>query len=94
MPSASVEDVKIVQDGNSLTIADSIKIIVSGQSPTRVKVSRSLPSSNKTEGDLGSWTFSDWFKLCSEKVVDLVEMKEKDSTRSPRSNKKVVGRNI
>ena len=37
---------------------------------------------------------SDWFKLCSEKVLDLVEMKEKDSIRSPRSNKKVVGRNI
>ena len=50
MPSASVDDVKIVQDGNSLTIGDSVKIVVSGQSPTRVKVSRSLPSSNKTEG--------------------------------------------
>ena len=47
MPPVSVDDVKISSNGNSVTIGDSVKIVVSGSSPTRVKVSRDNISSEQ-----------------------------------------------
>ena len=47
MPPVSVDDVKISSNGNSVTIGDSVKIVVSGSSPTRVKVSRDNMSSEQ-----------------------------------------------
>lgn len=51
MPPIALDDpgVRIVQEGNSLTIGDSVKIVVSGQSPTRVKVSRAASPDGKTD---------------------------------------------
>ena len=40
MPGELLDSVQISREGNSVTIGDSVKIVVSGQSPTRIKVSR------------------------------------------------------
>ena len=50
MPSIVLNEpgVKIVQDSTSLTIGDSVKIVVSGMSPTCVKVSKTVPPTDNT----------------------------------------------
>ena len=42
------EDVRIVQTGNTVTVDDSVKIVVNGQkSPSKVKVSKTKTASGK-----------------------------------------------
>ena len=49
MPPAEEDSVRVVQDGNTVTVADSVKIVVEGQkSPAKVNVSKTKTPSGKT----------------------------------------------
>ena len=43
--------VRIVQDSNSLTIGDSVRIVVSGLPPTCVKVSNTVPPPDNSDSE-------------------------------------------
>ena len=71
MPPVSLDDVKITSNGNTVTIGDSVKIVVSGtgQSPTKVKISRSPTPTNMTQDS---------------KTLDLTEQKERSKSPVPK----------
>ena len=49
MPPTEEDSVRVVQAGNTVTVADSVKIVVEGQkSPTKVNVSKTKTPSGKT----------------------------------------------
>ena len=49
MPPTEEDSVRVVQAGNSVTVADSVKIVVEGQkSPAKVNVSKTKTPSGKT----------------------------------------------
>ena len=49
MPPTEEDSVRVVQSGNTVTVADSVKIVVEGQkSPTKVNVSKTKTPSGKT----------------------------------------------
>ena len=49
MAPAEEDSVRVVQAGNTVTVADSVKIVVEGQkSPTKVNVSKTKTPSGKT----------------------------------------------
>ena len=55
MAPAEEDSVRVVQAGNTVTVADSVKIVVEGQkSPTKVNVSKNKTPSGKTSTYLGS----------------------------------------
>ena len=71
MPPVSLDDVKITSNGNSVTIGDSVKIVVSGtgQSPTKVKITRSPTPTNMT---------------ADTKTVDLSDHRERSKSPAPK----------
>ena len=49
MPPAEEDSVRVVQTGNTVTVGDSVKIVVEGQkSPAKVNVSKTRTPSGKT----------------------------------------------
>ena len=77
MPPVSLDDVKITSNGNTVTIGDSVKIVVSGtgQSPTKVKISRSPTPTNTTQDS---------------KTLALSEQKERSKSPVPKRTEGMI----
>ena len=71
MPGELLDSVQISREGNSVTIGDSVKIVVSGQSPTRIKVSRTSEGTDGVHAPSHHRTSQFSFHINSVKTVEM-----------------------